>query len=72
MRPTSALLDALKPHNLNLFFSNKYIYAQIVRSVDGHIVAAASTIEKGLRETLPGSSTDKDGSRKYANMQNVT
>ncbi len=34
------------PYLLKMFMSGRYTYAQIVRSEDGHIVAAASTIEK--------------------------
>ena len=48
---------ALKPYHLKLYFSNKYSYAQIIRQGDGHIVAAASTIEKALREQLPKTAT---------------
>lgn len=50
---------ALKPYHLKLHFSNKYSYAQIVRQADGNIVAAASTIERELRESLPRTS-DKE------------
>ena len=48
---------ALKPYHLKLYFSNKYSYAQIIRQGDGHIVAAASTIEKALRQQLPKTAT---------------
>lgn len=41
-----------KPYHLKLFFSNKFTYAQVVRAVDGHIVACASTIEKNIRENV--------------------
>ena len=51
--------SSLKPYHLKLFFSNKYSYAQIVRKSDGNIVAAASSIERTLRETLPKTS-DKE------------
>lgn len=47
--------NALKPYQLKLFFSNKYSYAQIIRS-DGHVVAAASSLEKALRESLQSTS----------------
>ncbi|KAK9787998.1 hypothetical protein WJX73_000835 [Symbiochloris irregularis] len=39
-------------HLLKLFFSNKYSYAQILRTSDGHIVASASTIERAQRQSL--------------------
>ncbi len=48
----SAVASRLKPHHLRLFFSNKYAYAQIFRIEDNHVIAAASTIEKGVREGL--------------------
>ncbi|KAK9824267.1 hypothetical protein WJX72_009070 [[Myrmecia] bisecta] len=52
------MASPLKPYQLKLFMSNKYVYAQIVRMLDGHVVAAASTIEKPLRqsEVLPSKS----------------
>jgi ribosomal protein L18 len=49
----------LKELQLKLFISNKYAYAQIVRASDGNILAAASTIEKGARDGLIGSTVDK-------------
>jgi len=57
-------MSALKPYSLKLFLSNKYTYAQIVRKADGHIVAAASTIEKALQEGL-ASLSDTTGSSRY-------
>lgn len=47
--PTLVLLcyARLQPHHLKLFFSNKYIYGQIVRMADGHIVAAARCVQPG-------------------------
>jgi large subunit ribosomal protein L18 len=59
----SGKLHAQKLHSLKLHFSNKYSYAQIVRNSDGHIVASASTIEKGLQEGL-SSTSDKVASEK--------
>jgi ribosomal protein L18 len=47
---------SVKPFVLTLFLSNKYTYAKIQRQADGHIVAAASTIEKQLRSELPSTS----------------
>ena len=38
------------PHALRVHFSNRYVYAQIVRASDGHVVASASTIERGFDE----------------------
>ena len=52
-------MQRTKPYILKLFFSNRYSYAQILRSSDGNILAAASTIEKDLRAELP-STSDKE------------
>lgn len=41
-----------KPFVLKLCFSNRYALAQILRTSDGHIVAAAGSIEKALRTSL--------------------
>jgi large subunit ribosomal protein L18 len=50
-----AMRDALRrslaekaPHSLRVHLSNKYVYAQIVRALDGHVVASASTIERAF------------------------
>lgn len=37
---------------LSVYRSNRHIYAQVIRDAEGHTVAAASTMEKALRETL--------------------
>lgn len=42
-----------KPYLLKLHFTNKYVYAQVLRKSDGNIVASASTIERNSKETLP-------------------
>ncbi|CAL5229338.1 g12644 [Coccomyxa viridis] len=55
-------MQRTKPYILKLFFSNQYSYAQILRSSDGNILAAASTIEKDLRTELP-STSDKEASK---------
>eukprot|EP00898_Chlorokybus_atmophyticus_P009101 jgi/Chlat1/9192/Chrsp97S08464 len=47
----------LNPFQLKLFFSNRYVYAQVVRRGDGHIVASASTLEQSVRKT-EGSKSD--------------
>jgi len=52
-------MQRTKPYILKLFFSNRYSYAQVLRSSDGNILAAASTIEKDLRTTLT-STSDKE------------
>ena len=51
MRAALAASTAMKsPHALRVHFSNRYVYAQIVRASDGHVVASASTIERGFDE----------------------
>ncbi len=40
---------------LSVFRSNKHIYAQVIDDVAGLTVAAASTLDKGLREAGKGS-----------------
>ena len=54
-RSRGAVRDALRrslaekaPHSLRVHVSNKYVYAQIVRALDGHVVASASTIERAF------------------------
>ncbi|CAD7696349.1 unnamed protein product [Ostreobium quekettii] len=42
------------PYHLKLFMSNKYTYAQVLRVLDGHIVASASTHERSTRAALEG------------------
>ncbi|MGE0752969.1 MAG: 50S ribosomal protein L18 [Variibacter sp.] len=37
---------------LSIFRSSKHIYAQVIDDVKGATVAAASSLEKGLRESL--------------------
>lgn len=65
MRLDRYAIDVANKLQLKLFMSNKYVYAQIVNHSDGTVVAAASTIEKTLRQTLPGSGVDKGACTKY-------
>jgi large subunit ribosomal protein L18 len=44
---------------LSIFRSGKHIYAQVIDDVQGRTLAAASTIEKELRESLK-TGADKD------------
>ena len=43
--------ERIKPR-LSVFRSSKHIYAQIIDGLEGKTVAAASTIDKDLRENL--------------------
>lgn len=44
---------------LSVFRSGKHIYAQVIDDVSGRTLAAASSLDKGLRATLP-TGADKD------------
>ncbi len=44
---------------LSVFRSGKHIYAQVIDDEAGRTLAAASSLDKGLRESLP-SGADKD------------
>ena len=57
---------ASAPHALRVHMSNRYVYAQIVRRVDGHVVASASTIERAFDEANSSASSgggDRGGVR---------
>jgi len=43
--------ERIKPR-LSVFRSSKHIYAQVIDDIEGRTVAAASTLDKGLREGL--------------------
>ena len=51
----------VKPR-LNVFRSNKHMYAQIIDDVKGHTLAAASTTEKLIAENL-GKKSDKEAAK---------
>ena len=44
-------VERIKPR-LSVFRSSKHIYAQVIYDLEGKTVAAASTIDKDLRESL--------------------
>ncbi|MEC7204457.1 MAG: 50S ribosomal protein L18, partial [Pseudomonadota bacterium] len=44
-------IERIKPR-LSVFRSSKHIYAQVIDDLGGKTVAAASTIDKDLRESL--------------------
>jgi len=41
---------------LTVFRSGRHIYAQIISSEDGHVLAAASTLQKDVKGDLKGTS----------------
>jgi large subunit ribosomal protein L18 len=49
---TALKLRASGRPRLSVFRSSQHIYAQVIDDVRGHTVAAASTLDKDLRETL--------------------
>jgi len=51
-------IEKLRPR-LSVFRSNKYIYAQVIDDRQGRTLAAASSLEKALREELR-TGADKD------------
>ena len=56
VRRTIALKSGERPR-LSVFRSSKQIYAQIIDDEKGHTVAAASTIEKAMRDQLKTGAT---------------
>jgi large subunit ribosomal protein L18 len=48
---------------LAVFRSAKHIYAQAIDDAQGHTLAAASTIDKELREAIQGSTGNKDAAK---------
>ncbi|WP_041695510.1 50S ribosomal protein L18 [Alicyclobacillus acidocaldarius] len=49
---------------LNVFRSNKHIYAQLIDDTIGHTIAAASSLEKGFE----GNGGNVEGARKVGRM----
>lgn len=62
-----AAVAASKPHHLKLFFSNRYCRAQIVRILDGTIVADACSWEPKAKEQLQ-STSDKVAAAKVGEL----
>ena len=56
VRRTIALKSGDRPR-LSVFRSSKQIYAQIIDDEKGHTVAAASTLEKAMRDQLKTGAT---------------
>ena len=56
VRRTIALKSGARPR-LSVFRSSKQIYAQIIDDEKGHTVAAASTLEKAMRDQLKTGAT---------------
>jgi large subunit ribosomal protein L18 len=52
---------------LNVFRSNRHIYAQIIDDVDGHTLAAASSLDPALRASL-SSGGNREAARKVGEL----
>lgn len=52
---------------LSVFRSSKHIYAQVIDDREGRTVAAASTLDKSVRDTL-GKGTDRAAARSVGEM----
>ena len=64
VRKALAARGALRPR-LSVFRSSKNIYAQIIDDVQGCTLAAASSLDKGLREQLK-TGADIEAAKPYA------
>ena len=53
-RRTRSKLRELRVYRLSVHRTPRDIYAQVIAPEDGHIVAAASTLNKDVREALKG------------------
>ena len=49
---------------LNVFRSEKHIYAQVIDDIQGHTLCAASSLEKGFE----GSGSNKDAAKRVGTM----
>ena len=58
--------ERIKPR-LSVFRSSKHIYAQIIDDLEGKTVAAASTIDKDLRENLK-TGADRDAAAQVGKL----
>ena len=52
---------------LNVFRSNKHIYAQVINDTDGHTLAAASSLDPALRASL-SSGGNREAARKVGEL----
>lgn len=56
-RKTRAQIRRLGKPRLTVHRSGRHIYAQVIRGEDGTVIAAASTVQKSLREGLKSTSS---------------
>ena len=55
-RKSRAHIRRLGKPRLTVFRSGRHIYAQIINSVDGRVLAAASTVQQDVKAELKGTS----------------
>jgi large subunit ribosomal protein L18 len=55
-RKARAQIRRLGKARLTVHRSGRHIYAQVIRSEDGHVLAAASTLQSSVREGLESTS----------------
>jgi len=55
-RKSRAHIRRLGKPRLTVFRSGRHIYAQIISAEDGHVLAAASTLQKDVKADLKGTS----------------
>jgi large subunit ribosomal protein L18 len=55
-RKSRAHIRRLGKPRLTVFRSGRHIYAQVISAEDGHVLAAASTLQKDIRADLKGTS----------------
>lgn len=54
------------PHHLKVAFTNRYLYAWIIREDTGQVVAQASTVEAWLRDRIRREDTFSTADRRAA------
>ena len=55
-RKSRAHIRRLGKPRLTVFRSGRHIYAQVISAEDGHVLAAASTLQKDVKADLKGTS----------------
>jgi large subunit ribosomal protein L18 len=55
-RKSRAHIRRLGKPRLTVFRSGRHIYAQVIRAEDGHVLAAASTLQKDVKAELKSTS----------------
>jgi large subunit ribosomal protein L18 len=61
-RKARAHIRRMGKPRLTVFRSGRHIYAQVINAEDGHVIAAASTLQKDVRGDL-GSTSNKEAAK---------